>query len=667
MQDDAKIYEGPISITPRGIGFLTIGTDQNGKPLEDLLIPREWIDSAFSGDIVKVQAAGYIEDQRSRSRRAAGKVIEIVSRSRETFVGKLVEDQTPGAPHGQVIMIPDWKKMYTPFVVKGDNLPIGQKIVLRFRAWPKDAPLPWGVVEEIIGPAGEHETEMRALALGQGFHSDFPPAVIAEAKKLEEDGKRQLDEEAAASVASGRRKDFRKTPTFTIDPYDAKDFDDAISVKFLDNGNTEVGVHIADVSFFVRPGTAIDDEARNRATSVYLVDRTIPMLPHVLSTNLASLNPHEDRLAVSAVFELDSEANIVSKWFGETAIYSDHRFTYEDAQDVLESGNGPLHAELAAIRDLSKKIRKRRVAKGAIEFDTPEVKVKLDDTGKPIDIILKERKDTNLLIEDLMLLANENVAEMLSEEARKANINPGSIYRVHDLPNPDRIEDLAQFLRVMGYELPTHAGHVKGTDINALMKKVEGTPEEYLIKTAALRSMAKATYTTKNIGHFGLAFEHYTHFTSPIRRYPDLLVHRMLKHFKSGEPFTQAQFLELDPLAIHSSEREVAAAQAERDSVKMKQVEYMVDKIGQEFEGVISGVSDRGVFVELKTTHAEGMIRIRDLGNDYFIYDEKRYRIVGERTKVQYALGDPIRVKLIATRVLEREMDFALADSPTTN
>lgn len=663
MAPETKTYEGPISITPRGIGFMPIGLDQNGKPLEDLLIPREWIGGAFPGDTVKVETAGFIEDQRSRSRRAAGKVVGIVSRARETFVGKLVEDSTPGAPHGQILLIPDWKKMYTPFVVQGHNLPLGNKVVLRFREWPEGAPYPWGVVEEVIGPAGVHETEMRALALGQGFHSDFPPGVIAEAKELEVSGKGMIAKDAEEGIASGRRKDFRKTSTFTIDPFDAKDFDDALSVRFLDNGNVEVGIHIADVSFFVRPGTAIDDEAQERATSVYLVDRTIPMLPHVLSTNLASLNPHEDRLAVSAVFELDSNANVVSKWFGETVIYSDHRFTYEDAQEVLEKGDGPMAKELVAIAALARKIRKRRIDKGAIEFDTPEVKVKLDEEGKPIEIVLKERKETNLLIEDFMLLANESVAEELAEETKQASMQNGVIYRVHDVPNADRIEDLAQFLRVLGYELPINAGRVKGTDLNELLKKVEGSPEEYLIKTAALRSMAKATYTTKNIGHFGLAFSFYTHFTSPIRRYPDLLVHRMLKHFTGGEPVSRDELMQLDHLALHSSEREVAAAHAERDSVKMKQVEFMAEKLGQEFDGVISGVSDRGVYVELNETHAEGMVRIRDLGNDYFIYDEKRYRLVGERTKKQYALGDPIRVKVAGARVLERELDFVLAES----
>jgi ribonuclease R len=661
MPDEAKIYEGPIAVTPRGIGFMPIGLDAQGKPLEDLLIPREFIGGAFPGDTVKVQATGYIEDPRSRTRRASGKVVEIVSRARETFVGKLVEDSTPGAPLGQILMVPDFKKMYTPFVVRGENLPLGHKVVLRFRSWDEGQPYPWGVVEEIIGPAGEHETEMRALALGQGFHSEFPPGVIAEARDLEQTGKQQIDKEIADGLAKGRRRDFRRVTTFTIDPFDAKDFDDALSVQFLEDGTIEVGVHIADVSFFVRPGTSIDDEAQNRATSVYLVDRTIPMLPEVLSNNLCSLNPNEDRLACSAVFVLDKDANVVSKWFGETVIHSDRRFTYEDAQEVLDSGTGDMQKELVEIAALARKIRARRVAKGAIEFDTAEVKVKLDETGKPIDIVLKERKETNMLIEDFMLLANEAVAEELAEESKKVNLQNGFIYRVHDVPNADRIEDLAQFLRVLGYELPTNAGRVTGPDLNALLKKVEGSPEEYLIKTAALRSMAKAVYTTRNIGHFGLAFSFYTHFTSPIRRYPDLLVHRMVKHFTGGEPVSKAELQELDHLAIHSSEREVAAAHAERDSIKLKQVEFMADKLGQEFDGVISGVSDRGIYVELTQSHAEGMVRIRDLGNDYYIYDEKRYRLIGERTKKQFALGDPIKIRLIAARVLERELDFGLA------
>ena len=668
-QETPMTYEGPIEMSRRGVGFFKFPLEEGMEPedaREDLIIQPEDVMGAFPGDIVKVVSTGMHADARTGAMREGGKVTEIVKRNRETFVGKLIYDESPGAPHGQVLLVSDWKKMYTPFLVRGENLPVGFKVVLRFKEWVEVTndegvhKLPYGVVEEVIGAAGVHETEMRALALSEGFRSDFPPGVVSEAKKLEETGKDMIAKEAEEGIASGRRKDFRDTHTFTIDPYDAKDFDDALSVKFLENGLTEVGVHIADVSFFVRPGNTIDNEAQERATSVYLVDRTIPMLPEVLSNNLCSLNPHEVRLAVSAVFVLDKEANVQSQWFGETVIHSDRRFTYEDAQEVLDTGTGDMKEELVTIAALARKIRERRTAKGAIAFDTAEVKVKLNEESKPIEVVLKERRETNMLIEDFMLLANESVAEHLTEEAKKAKLDDSIVFRIHDQPNPDKINDLSDFLKVLGYGLETHLGHVKGSDMNALLKKVEGTPEEYLIKTTALRSMAKATYSTKNIGHYGLAFEFYTHFTSPIRRYPDLLTHRMVKHFADGEPVTEAQLAALPALALHSSEREVAAAHAERDSVKMKIVEFMEDKVGQEFEAVISGVSDRGLYVELKETHAEGMVRIRDLGNDFFTYDAKRYRIVGQRTNVAFALGDPIKVKLAAVRQFEREMDFTI-------
>lgn len=642
-------YEGPITIIKTGKGFFTYDPEQ-----EDLFIAGENLGGAFPGDTVKVEFIGYDTDARTGKKRAAGRVVEVTARSRETFVGTLVENKEENL----TMLVPDWKKMYVPFVVKGESLPLGQKVVIRFQGWNKHQPYPWGTLEEIIGPAGEHETEMRALALSQGFRSDFPPGVMKEAQYLEEHGREMLASGAAEGVASGTRKDFRGTPTFTIDPFDAKDFDDALSVKTLPNGNYEIGVHIADVSHFVRPGTAIDDEARKRATSVYLVDRTIPMLPHILSTDLCSLNPNEDRLSMSAVFELDRNAGIVSRWFGPTVIHSDKRFTYENAQEVLTNQSGEMLEELNILKMLADQIRARRTAKGAISFDTPEVKVLIDETGKPTDIVLKTRIDTMLVIEDFMLLANEAVAEYLFEQVKKDRTS--SIYRVHDTPDADRIETLSQFLKVMGYDLPVQAGKVKGDDMNKLLAAVEGKPEEYLIKTATLRSMAKAVYTTRNIGHFGLAFEFYTHFTSPIRRYPDLLVHRLTKHYTVNGEFTKAEQAELDQLAVHSSEREAAAVEAERDSIKMKVVEFMSEHIGEEFDAVISGVSDRGLFVELKETRAEGMIRVRDIGDDYFVYDEKRYRLIGERTKTSYALGDPIRVKLMAARLPERELDFAI-------
>src|SRR3989344_3726153 len=505
-----ETHEGPITLTKKGVGFFTtpskaLPAKKDRDKTADLLIPAEATGHALHGDVVRIEPTGMYQDPSGRMPpRASGKVVAIISRARETFVGTLVE-----AEAGHLIIEPDYKKMHIGIEVRdASKAKPGDKVLVRLKDWEEGAPRPWGVVEEVIGKAGEHDVEMRALALGQGFNPDFPPGVLKEAKELEEKGRTMLTEEAK----NPKRKDFRAAPTMTIDPHDAKDFDDALSVRTLPDGNIEVGVHIADVSFFVTPGSELDREARERATSVYLVDRTIPMLPHILSTDLCSLNPEEDRLAVSAVFTLDQEANVIDRWFGETAIHSDKRYTYEDAQATLDTSAGDLHTELTTLLDLSKKIRAKRQAKGAIEFDTAEVKVKLDEAGRPIAVELKERKPTNLLIEDFMLLANEAVAEYLAELGTKGKSPFASLYRVHGEPDADRIENLAQLLRVMGYQLKTAAGKVTGAELNRLMAEVKGKPEEYLVKTATLRSMSKAIYTTKNIGHFGLAFRSEEHF-----------------------------------------------------------------------------------------------------------------------------------------------------------
>ena len=650
MAADA-LPEGPITMTRKGFGFFIVGDNK-----EDLLIPPEWTNHALSGDIVKVALAGSYRDSSGRMpAREAGKVVEIISRARETFVGSFIEEG------GKTLLAPDYKKMHVPIEVRDTKgAEFGFKVLVRLQGWDEGSPYPWGVVEDIIGKVGVHETEMRALALGQGFSSEFPPGVVSDAKYLEEHGRKMLADEAAARGANGGpRADFRKVSTCTIDPFDAKDFDDALSVRTLDDGTIEVGVHIADVSFFVKPGTGLDKEAIDRATSVYLVDRTIPMLPEVLSNDLCSLKPDEDRLAVSAVFTLDRDANIKDTWFGETVIHSDKRFTYENAQEVLDAGKGVLHEELSLLLDLSKKIRVRRQAKGAIEFDTAEVKVELNAEGKPIAIRLKERKATNLMIEDFMLLANEAVAKHLSKLTKNGGPHFYSLYRIHDAPDTDRIENLANLLRIMGYHLKTSgAGNVTGTELNKLLESVKGKPEEYLVKTAALRSMSKAVYATRNIGHFGLAFDFYTHFTSPIRRYPDLIIHRLVKAHAGGDPITTQEMQAFDKLALHSSEREVAAASAERDSIKMKQVEFLSGRIGEVFDAVISGVTERGLYVEEQTTHTDGMIRIKDVGDDYFEYDEKNYQLLGRRTRKSFRLGDPIKVKLAAVRIAEKELDF---------
>lgn len=641
--------EGPITMTRKGFGFFPVAEGE-----EDLLIPPEWTAHALSGDTVRVEPMGSYRDPSGRMPpRAAGKVVEIVKRAREVFVGTLVEQE------GLTIVMPDYKKMYVPIVILDrGSAPLGDKVVVRLGAWADDKDYPLGTIESVIGKAGVHDVEMRALALGQGFSSDFPPGVVKEAKRLEEAGRAELAAEVEAGIKSGVRRDFRAVPTCTIDPIDAKDYDDALSVRTLPDGNFEVGVHIADVSFFVKPGTELDNEAVERATSVYLVDRTIPMLPEVLSNNLCSLVQGEDRLAVSAVFTLDSEANIVDSWFGESVIHSARRYTYEDAQKTLDEGTGDLHAELAILLKLSKKIRAKRQAKGAIEFDTPEVKVELDSEGRPIAIHLKERKDTNLMIEDFMLLANEAVAKYLAKLTEKGGSKFFSLYRIHDTPDADRIENLTNLLRIMGYNLKMKGGQVSGAELNHLMEQVKGKPEEYLVKTATLRSMSKAIYTTKNIGHFGLAFDFYTHFTSPIRRYPDLVIHRLIKSHTGGSPVTEAEMQDFDKLALHSSEREVSASEAERDSIKMKQVEFLAGRIGETFDAVISGVTERGLYVEEQTTRADGMIRVKDVGEDYFEYDEKHYRLVGKRTGKVFQLGDPIRVKLSAARIAEKELDF---------
>jgi ribonuclease R len=655
---EEMIYEGPIMMTRKGVGFFAV----EGRK-EDLIIPAEWAGHALSGDIVKVKPSGKYSDPMGRMPpRDAGKVVEIVNRARETFVGSLVEQD------GLTLLIPDYKKMYVPIVIKNrGDIPMDSKVLVQMLSWDADKEYPIGVIVEVIGKAGVHETEMRALALGQGFSSEFPPGVVSEAERLEKNGVQILITEAENS----KRRDFRKVTTFTIDPFDAKDFDDALSIRKLPTSNSqsptfEVGVHIADVSFFVKPGTELDKEAITRATSVYLVDRTIPMLPEVLSNDLCSLKPNEDRLAVSAVITLDSDANIKDVWFGETVIHSDKRFTYENAQEVLDAGSGVMHEELSTLLALSKKIRASRAKRGAIEFDTAEVKIELDKEGKPIAVRLKERKETNLMIEDFMLLANEAVAKHLSKLTSNGGPHFYSLYRIHDAPDTDRIENLANLLRIMGYHLKTSGtGTVTGAELNKLMESVKGKPEEYLVKTAALRSMSKAVYATGNIGHFGLAFDFYTHFTSPIRRYPDLVIHRLIKaHTDGGAPITIEEMQTFDKLALHASEREVAASDAERDSIKMKQVEFLFERIGEEFDAVISGVTERGLYVELQETRADGMINIRNVGDDYFEYEEKQYRLVGRRTHKSYRLGDPIKVKLIAARVAEKELDFIPVQEP---
>ncbi len=514
---------------------------------------------------------------------------------------------------------------------------------------------PTGEIVDILGKKGEHEAEMQSIIREKGIIADFPPEVEAEAHAIEQSEKPIPADEIA------KRRDMRNTTTFTIDPYDAKDFDDAISIAYLPNGNYEIGVHIADVSHYVREGTALDAEAKDRSFSVYLVDRTIPMLPEVLSNDLCSLNPNEDKLAFSAVFIVNDKAEVLERWFGRTVINSNKRFTYENAQDVLNAKAGEFFKDLDTLNRLSYILREKKYAAGAIDFDTTEIKFRLDTDGKPLEIIKKARLDTHKLVEEYMLLANREVATFMSKAIRKQGLDSDALflYRIHDVPDPDRFANLSMFARALGFKMEPKA-KATASQISGLINQAQGSPNETLIKTAAIRSMAKAVYSVNNIGHFGLAFEDYTHFTSPIRRYADLIVHRLLNDELQGKKIPDSMLTYYQKLAVHMTEREIGAAEAERTSIKYKQVEFLQDKIGKIFDGTISGVTEWGIYVEDPDTKAEGMVNVRDLGDDFFELKQKEYAIVGQKTKKRFALGDIVKVKLVKTDLERKTIDLAL-------
>ena len=567
--------------------------------------------------------------------------------TRETeFVGMLEKD-------GDVFfLVPDDKRMYRDILLSRDkilNAKEGDKLQAKITEWPDASKSPKGEVIRVIGRAGEHNAEMLGIVYESGFEVDFPPEVEKEAqiwkKKYQKEDKLK------------DRKDFRQTSTFTIDPADAKDFDDALSFKKLADGDYEIGIHIADVSHFVIEKTKLDREALKRGTSIYLVDRTIPMLPEVLSNDLCSLNPNEPRYAFSAVFVIDKEARVKEHWFGKTLIESDKRFTYEEAQEIIDKGTGIFVEELKTLNELAKKLRDERFRKGAIDFETEEVKFELNDLGKPIQVYRKERKDTHKLIEEFMLLANREVATHM-HAANGKNSRAAFVYRIHDAPDREKIVNLATFVKALGFELKNKEGETTAEDISRMLRSVDGSSAEMLVKTAAVRAMSKAIYSTSNIGHFGLAFEYYTHFTSPIRRYPDLMVHRLLLRFLTKGQIEQDEIIKYQRLCSESSERELEAAQAERASIKYKQVEYMQEHIGEEFDAIVSGVSEWGIYVEEVNTKAEGMVKLRDMKDDFYELNEKLYAIVGKNTSKKYSLGDKIRVKLIASDPERKTLDF---------
>ncbi len=642
--NEQNIIEAKISTNVKGMGFVKIPETK-----EEIFISPDKINKALPNDIVKIKKIGIGQDDQP-----LGEVVAIVSRAREQFVGTIIDE------NNQKIVKPDNFKIYTNFKLQKEfekKVNINQKVLIKLENWQNNK-LPEASLLKIFGQKGEHEVEIQSIVYEKGFIIDFPENVDDEAKELQKKWKKIPQEEIE------KRFDLRNENIFTIDPADAKDFDDAIHFKKLDNGNLEVGIHIADASHYVTPNSALDKEAHKRATSVYLVDRTIPMLPEILSNDLCSLNPNEEKLAFSAIFEIDNQNKVINRKFGKSVINSKKRFTYEEAQAIIDAQSGPFLEELNELNKIAKKLSAQKRSEGAIEFESDEIKFELDTTGRPIRIIKKERMDTHKLVEEMMLLANREVAKFIHDKGKvNGNIQNKLIYRIHDLPNKEKLEDLASFVKGLGYFLPLDdEGYVEAKDLNKLFDDVEGKNEENLIKTAAVRTMSKAIYAPENIGHFGLAFKFYTHFTSPIRRYPDLLVHRILFKFLNKQKIDVIELNHFENAAALSTEREISATEAERESIRYKQAEYMQDHIGETFEGIVSGVTPFGLFAQIKKTLTEGMVHVSKLGDDFYKFDEKSYAIVGEKTKKKYRLGDEIKVKIESIDLEQKKIDMGITD-----
>jgi len=640
-QHKISILKGVVHIAGKSIGFVEVE-----KYDEDILIETENLNTALHNDEVEILLL-----PKRKKQRLSGKVVKILKRAKSQFVGTLERDKE------RFFLVPDDKKAYKDIAVIQNEVAdkaIGMKVLVKFKGWTDAKKNPEGELIKVIGQNGDNDTEMFGIALEKGFDTGFLEAVEHEAERIAAQAGKISTKETV------KRRDFRQTLTFTIDPVDAKDFDDAISFRKLSSDTFEIGIHIADVSHFVREKTELDREARKRGFSVYLVDRTIPMLPEALSNNICSLKPNEDRLTFSAVFVLNENGFVKERWFGKTVIHSAKRFTYEEAQGVLD-GKSTEHKEaLETLNRIAKKMRETKFKGGAIDFEQDETHFELDKAGKPMRIYKKERLDTHKLVEEYMLLANREVAEFIYKTREKHKSKEPFIYRVHDIPDREKIAELGIFLRALGHDLPNTGGKVSAKDLQMLFKQIEGRAEESMIKTAAVRSMAKAVYSTGNIGHFGLAFKYYTHFTSPIRRYADLLVHRILFHHLNGTKIPPHEWQSYEKMARENSEREIAAAEAERASKKYKQVEYMRERVGQSFEGIISGVTEWGMYIEEKETRCEGMIKLRDLKDDCYVLDEKNYRLVGEKTKKQFSIGDTARFKVAATDMDRRTIDYSL-------
>ena len=644
LANKKKYIIGTVDMKKTGKAYII--SDEGG---DDIFIASNNVGHALHDDKVKV-----LIFPKRKSHKTEGQIVEVLERTKDTYVGVLEMSKNFG------FVVTDNQKMpYDIFIPKSkaNEATTGQKVLVKITEWPEQSNNPFGEIIEILGAPGDNNVEMKSILADYGFPLSFPDNVERDADKINI---------AIPASEIKKRKDFRKTLTITIDPYDAKDFDDAISLKKLENGNYELGVHIADVSHYVTPGTALDTEALNRATSIYLVDRVIPMLPEVLSNNVCSLRPNEDKLTFSAVFTINNKAEVLNEWFGKTIINSNRRFTYEEAQEIIETGQGEYSDEINTINALATILRKKRFNKGSINFSSEEVKFKLDDQGKPIETYVKEQKEANHLVEEFMLLANKKVAELVGKP-KTQNSKPGTkgqepktfVYRIHDEPNPEKLNTFVQFLKKLGYGLNVSSRQTLASSYNSLFERIKGKGEEHMIETIAIRTMAKAEYSTDNIGHYGLAFPYYTHFTSPIRRYPDLMVHRLLERYLSGGKSVKKDAYE--EMCKHSSDMERKATQAERDSIKYKQVEFLLDKKGKVFNGVISGVSKWG-FVELEISKSEGLIRFNELKDDYYYLDEDNYRIIGRQSGNIYRLGDKVNVLVKDVDMEKRQLDFVIVD-----
>ena len=648
---------GKVQMTREGYAFVIVEGDE-----DDVFVKASRTNGALNGDIVRVA----VTREKTQSNRREGQVKEIIERSARPFIGIL-----------HVVRGQAWVLMQSRFMPYDISVPYsfdleqcsGMKVAAVVDFWKKGEPTPRGHIVDILGEPGANDTEMHAILAEYALPYKFESEV--------ENAADHISEDITVDDLKGRR-DFREVLTFTIDPADAKDFDDALSFRKLENGNYEVGVHIADVTHYVKPGDIVDEEARTRGTSVYLVDRTVPMLPEKLCNKLCSLRPHEEKLTFSAVFELTPLGKVVERWYGKTVIYSDQRFSYEEAQAIIESGPKASHEGVSeqikeavlTLHGLASKLRKKRFAAGAISFERPEMKVEVDEKGRPVNVYQKMSKEANWLIEEFMLLANRSVAEFVATgckgvgDAASKGRRPAKtfVYRVHDEPNQEKIENLRNFIGNFGYKMgPTNNGKDISKELNSLFAAAKDTPEYNAIELLSLRTMAKARYDIENLGHYGLAFKSYTHFTSPIRRYPDMLVHRLLARYLEGGESAKAETY--SKLCKYASEREIVAAEAERSSIKYKLVEFMQDKVGYTFGGHISGLTEWGMYVEVEPTMIEGMVALRDIRSDFFEFDQDHYRLVGRRSGIIYNLGDPVRIRVKKTNLEQKLLDYELIET----